>query len=345
MFLVGARVMLVGVSVCDIVLVTPKLSEPGGIVYLERGVTISLGGHPCNIGVNLAKLGYNPREVFVVSAIGDDFCGLFLEQELSKYNLQLRFTKLRGVGSTKNVIVVVGNEDRRFHVEMGASALLPPSHVLSVLEEVKPHLLHLAAGVISRVDEDLTTVLSRARSLGVVTFVDVGAAKPHGRDSWDFLLSALNYVDIFHCNTHELRSFLGTVEVLEGVKEILSRGVKVVLVTEGERGAYVAKDNYALHQEAFKVTPVDPTGAGDAFQAGFIYKLAELHGEKLNSKVLEDLDANTLAQLLLYAQAAGAACVTAPGTTTAVTRENVERLIQEQGNRVLKSTRMIKISL
>jgi len=335
--------LLVGVSVCDIVTIVPRISNPGDIVYLDKGISISLGGHPCNIAIDLAKLGYNPRNIFVVSAIGDDFCGNFIEKQLSEYNIQLMLYRVEDVGSNKNLILVVEGEDRRFHVEVGASSRLPLAHVIKALNEVKPKLLHIAPGVLGEIDENLGHILRIAQSMDTITFVDVGAAKPFGKKGWDFLTEALEYTDIFHCNVYELRKLFNLDNVIEGIKKILEKGVKIVLVTDGDKGAYVAKKNTVIHQQTFKVNAVDPTGAGDAFQAGFIYSISTLIRDKLSKETLEELDLETLAKLLLYAQAVGALCVTKPGTTTAISKNGVNDLLINQGEKILKNSIYIKL--
>ncbi|MEM0026463.1 MAG: carbohydrate kinase family protein [Ignisphaera sp.] len=335
--------MFVGVAVCDIILVVPQLSRPGDIVYLDRGITISLGGHPCNISIDLVKLGYSPSAIHVVSAVGEDFCGKFIEDTLASYSIQLKLFRFPNVGSNKNVIIVVNGEDRRFHVEVGASTHMSSDEVLKYVEEVKPSLLHVAPGLLGDVDDNLENILRFSSKMGILNFVDVGAAKPYGKKDWSFLVKALEYADIFHCNRYELRNVLGVEDVIEGIKKILGRGVKIAVITDGEKGAYIAKDNYIIYQKPFKVDVVDPTGAGDAFQAGFIYKLVDIAGNRLGRRFIDEIGYEKLIEILTYAQAVGAVCVTAPGTTTAVKKENVENLLKNQSKEVIESASRIHL--
>jgi sugar/nucleoside kinase (ribokinase family) len=82
---------------------------------------------------------------------------------------------------------------------------------------------------------------------------------------------------------------------------------------------------------AFEVKAIDETGAGDALCAGLIHSL-------LNLKSPSEASLIEFTHALLFGQAAGAACVTAPGATTAVTTKNVKQLIKEQGERILASS-------
>ncbi|MEM1721973.1 MAG: carbohydrate kinase family protein [Ignisphaera sp.] len=337
------KLMFIGASICDIILVTPYLSKPGDIVYLDKGITISIGGHPCNISIDLVKLGYKPSDIYIVSTIGEDFCGKFIEENLRKFSLNLKLFKISRVGSNKNVILVIDGEDRRFHAEVGASMYLPLEDIINYIVEVKPRLLHIAPGLLGDIDTNLSTVLSIAKDIGAITFIDVGVAKPYGEEDWSFLLEALKHVDILHSSRYELKNIFGTEDIYTNIRNILDKGVKMVIVTDGEKGAYIAKDGYVLYQKAFKVDAIDPTGAGDAFQAGFLYKLIDLIDDKLNVDYINSMGYDELVEILTYAQAVGAICVTESGATTAIARENVEKLLNEQKEFVIKTTTRIKL--
>jgi sugar/nucleoside kinase (ribokinase family) len=93
--------------------------------------------------------------------------------------------------------------------------------------------------------------------------------------------------------------------------------------------------------KAFRVRTLDPTGAGDAFCAGIIHKLTQKI-QTAGSRSL-DWEEDELAGILLEAQAAGAACVTGVGTTSAVKRKKVEELLAGQGARVRRSFKVSPI--
>ena len=57
----------------------------------------------------------------------------------------------------------------------------------------------------------------------------------------------------------------------DGAKEIISMGCKIVVVKMGERGCYLTDGKEEYEVEAFPSKAIDTTGAGDAFNAGFLY--------------------------------------------------------------------------
>jgi ribokinase len=74
-------------------------------------------------------------------------------------------------------------------------------------------------------------------------------------------------------NAGELELLTGIADYRRGAEAILEKGVKVVAVKLGSRGCYVTDGKQSHNVEAFKVSVVDTTGAGDAFCAGFLYGL------------------------------------------------------------------------
>jgi len=95
------------------------------------------------------------------------------------------------------------------------------------------------------------------------------------------------------------------------------------MVTMGSRGLIASNGEAKLKVPAFNVDTLDTTGAGDAFCAGVISAIME-------SETLLPTSQRELAEILLKGAAAGAACVTAAGATTAVTKEHTQKLIAEQ---------------
>ena len=91
---------------------------------------------------------------------------------------------------------------------------------------------------------------------------------------------------------------------------------------------------FTLQNSFAQTVLIDPTGAGDALCAGIIYGL--LGATRLHSRrEVSELTPDELIQILLLGEAAGAACVTKVGTTTAVNKENIEKVMKEQKTAIL----------
>lgn len=74
-------------------------------------------------------------------------------------------------------------------------------------------------------------------------------------------------------NAIELEQLTGEEDYRKGADFMIAMGVKIVAVKLGNKGCYVTDGNEKLSVEPFKVKTIDTTGAGDAFDAGFLYGL------------------------------------------------------------------------
>ena len=322
-----ARVLCSGSFMCDFIAPDlPRIGEPGDLVYAPKGIDLHPGGHAANVAISLAQLGR--RDTAVAGSIGNDVLGDFMEDELRKRGLEVYPERL-SQPTSKNIALVVKGEDRRFYAQLAANTMLTPDHVLRVLEETRPDILYQGTvGGLRLVDGELDTILGRARDMGCLTLVDV--IRPH-EEGWRRLHESLPLVDILHCNGYEGEALTGETDPTASARSLIQEGVRLCLITLGSEGLVAAWGDTGLKMPAFEVNEVDQTGAGDAFCAGLIDAL--LKGG-INRSDLRDASPGAMNSVLLRGAAAGAACVTAPGATTAVTRENVEALIKEQGEKV-----------
>lgn len=97
---------------------------------------------------------------------------------------------------------------------------------------------------------------------------------------------------------------------------LLHQGVRTIIAKAGKRGAYIITQHDFVHIPGYKVKAVDPTAAGDSFNAGFAYALA--HGKTVYDSVR-------------FANAVGALSTTALGAQSAMpSLSQVMNFIQEQ---------------
>jgi sugar/nucleoside kinase (ribokinase family) len=322
-----------GILVSDIIASgLPKVSDPGEVTFAPSGVQLCVGGHAANVSIDLIKLGLRKGEVSCVGAVGEDIFGDFMIREIKNSDVVPHIERSKQAGTSLNMILVVKGEDRRFHVAAGANSFLSAPRVLQILRKEKPLIFYVGAtGHLGRFDEQLSRVLKEAKKLGCNTFVD--PIQPHGH-GYDFLKNSFEWIDILHCNDVEAESITGKRDPQEALDAFTNNGVKLAIITVGENGLYAKLDNERVIMPAFDVQVVDPTGAGDAFCASLIHFLVKFSRGKRSIDV-RALARGDLTDLLLEGEAAGAACVTEVGTTKAVTRENVNRILREQKKTIM----------
>ena len=104
-------------------------------------------------------------------------------------------------------------------------------------------------------------------------------------------------------------------ELKNATMQLLERGIKNVIITLGEKGAYFANKNESFMVEAFdlKNKVVDTTGAGDAFNAGLAVALTE---------------GKNIKEAIQFANAVGGLSATKIGTAKSMPlREEIDNLL------------------
>lgn len=76
-------------------------------------------------------------------------------------------------------------------------------------------------------------------------------------------------------NVLELELITGESNIPKGASMLIDMGVQIVAVKLGAKGCYVTNGEEKSMIEPFKVSAIDTTGAGDAFNAGFLYGLIQ----------------------------------------------------------------------
>lgn len=83
----------------------------------------------------------------------------------------------------------------------------------------------------------------------------------------------LEVTDLFLPSEKEVEAVAGVKNVKEACQKSLDEGVNIVALKQGKRGSTVFTKEMILEVPGFKVVEVDPTGAGDCYDAGFIFGL------------------------------------------------------------------------
>ena len=107
------------------------------------------------------------------------------------------------------------------------------------------------------------------------------------------------------------------------MKKILDSNIKVLLVTDGSKGARLYANNRLYSCNGYKVKAIDTTGAGDSFFGAFI---AEIINRKITKQQLTDIN-NDYQQMLEFACRAGAYRTTKNGAIQIMgSKEEIERM-------------------
>lgn len=222
------------------------------------------GGSAANTIVGLARLGCKTG---FIGKVGDD-----REGELLCRGFDCECVDASGIihakGKSGSVLGFVDkNGARALYINSGVNDAI-------ALEEIKQdyasksQFIHLTSFVGEKSLQTQKELLA-ALPKGVKVSFDPGAV--YARKGFDSIEAIIEKTHVLLPNTFELEHLTGEGNYRRGADFMISRGVKIVAVKLGSEGCYVTDGHERLEIEAFKTQAVDTTGAGDAFNAGFLY--------------------------------------------------------------------------
>lgn len=269
-----------------------------GKEILADSLTITMGSSSAIFASNLSVLG---SKVTFIGKLGNDQFGDHIISSFKSKNVDVSNIVRTGMSNTGVTIVLNYDEERAMVTYPGAMSSLRVDDVSDEALKEADHLHVSSIFLQKNLKKDIAKLLKRAKDLGLTTSLDP-QWDPHEKWDIDFKI-LLQHVDIFLPNQAELKAIMKASTIYEAV-DGLKNFVKILVIKNGRNGAVLwTKEEEFIHQPAFvNEDVVDSIGAGDSFNAGFMFKF--LHGE-------------TLKDCLEFGALIGAISTTSPGGTSA----------------------------
>lgn len=254
-------------------LVTDVLVEHDGPIQAgsdtDAAIRVAGGGQAANTAAWLAHLG---QAVTLVAAVGDDRAGHDRVAELEAAGVRCA-VRVHPGAATGSVVVLTGSAERTMITDRGASVLLDPEHVASVLTAAPAggHL-HLSGYPLLHAGSRPAglAALAAAASHGLTVSVDAASAAPLRAAGAGAFLDWVRGTDLLLCNADEADVLAGPGTAAEQAGRLAAH-VRNVVVKQGAAGArWAGPDGVGWSVTAEAVPVKDPTGAGDAFAAGLL---------------------------------------------------------------------------
>jgi len=308
------KVSCVGILVADIFSsILPKLPRPGELISVDD-IPLSAGGCATNTAVSLSKLGIPTG---VIGKVGEDLFGDFVINYLNERGVDTsRVARSNKMDTSKTIVLLTATEDRRFIHNFGANAEFGIDDV--DFDYIAQSKVIYVGGYLDlpRLNQaGLIKLFKFAKERGIITILDVVVAHPHP-NLINQCKDAFLYTDFFLPNEDEAKLLTGKDDPQSQAEIFLTYNPQMkVVITMGEKGSLLRTKDKVILAPSYKVKIVDPSGGGDAFDAGFI------------SGILEGWD---LESTLKFASATGASAVRAMGCTAGVfTREEALNFIKD----------------
>jgi sugar/nucleoside kinase (ribokinase family) len=296
----ASKVGCAGILVVD-TFCGPMASLPaeGSLLVLED-MPIKAGGCAANVAIDLARQAIDAE---VIGCVGDDTEADLLLSTLETNRVCCsRVVRLTGHTTSKTVVLLIADQDRRYLHVVGANRAFTVDHIprewLATLKVFYLGGLFAMPGIEL---QKLAALLEFCQTRKIITVLDV--VIPQQMRGMTELNRLLPLIDVFVPNEDEARAFTGLSDPVDQLRALQSAGANTVLVTCGAKGVVAIRADRIWSCGTYKMSVIDPSGSGDAFTSGVIRGL------------LLEWD---IPQILRYASAVGASATRSAGTTDSV---------------------------
>lgn len=280
------KILGIGNALVDILVQLPndeplhKLELPKGSMQLIDQTTmkrisdatsllekhVATGGSASNTSVALARLGSN---VGFIGKVGHDDLGTFYSDDLTNNKVTPHLLKSDLPSGRCNVLISTDSE-RTMATYLGAAVTLSDEDLN--IETFKQYdILHIEGYLVQNYNL-ITRAGQLAKEAGLMVSIDL-ASYNIVAENINFLQNFVTkYVDIVFANEEEATAF--TQLPAEQAVHSIAQQASLAIIKVGAKGSYIKQGDTLLHIPAEKVKPIDTTGAGDVYAAGFLYGYA-----------------------------------------------------------------------
>ena len=266
-----SSISILGIYVADLAFFGKSIPIPGETLIGDNYV-IGPGGKGSNQAVAAAKAG---AKTFFISKIGNDQFGNMATTIYEEANVDYSQVIISSEHATGAAGILVDKKSGKnaINVVPGAAGALTNKDIDNASEVIINSDIFL-----TQLEAPKAVVfysLELAHNNNVTTILNPAPAAVISK-------SIFPLIDYFTPNETEASFYVGhqvenTLDAKKASDQFLNWGIKNIIITMGEKGAYFANKDEQFHAPIIKLEKpvVDTTGAGDAFNAGFAVALTE----------------------------------------------------------------------
>jgi sugar/nucleoside kinase (ribokinase family) len=291
------RILVVGELNVDLIVSGLAAFPTLGKEIVAESLGRVLGSSSAICAAGMARLG---AQVDFLGKVGTDENGEFVIDQLNQLRVGTTHVMQDEVVGTGVTISLTYPKDRALITYPGCIPHLRLEDINTSILRDYSHL-HVSSYYLQKgLLVGLPGLFAQAHRQALTVSLDTGC-DPERRWNSD-LLPLLNLVDIFLPNEEEACAIAHTDDAELALRKLAERA-RLVVVKRGASGAMALRDGQVIRSPSFKVNAMDTTGAGDSFDAGFIY-----------AYVVREMP---LEEALRFANACGAISTTGIGGTAA----------------------------
>ncbi len=228
---------------------------------------LSSGGSAANTIIAFSKFGGSSS---YLSLLGNDDYGKFYANEFKELGIDLKAQHLDNEKTGTCLVLITPDSERTMCTNLAATGKYSPEHLdMKMIENARWLYIEGYKFSAEASTEAVYKAVEYARKHNTkiaVTFSD-GFITSLFKEQ---LAKVVEHADLIFCNENEAMSFTGAENIDEAFAQ-LSASVPNIAVTLGSKGSRIIWEGKRYDIAPYSATPVDSTGAGDIYAAGFLY--------------------------------------------------------------------------
>ncbi len=261
------KVLVIGELNVDMILNRIDGFPKIGTEILASDLHLTLGSSSAIFASNLSAQDIN---VSFLGMIGTDQFGKLVLETLQQNKVNTENVIQSQTHKTGVTVVMNYDMDRAMVTYPGAMNYLSLEEVKSVDLKSYQHVHISSIFLQPLIKKDILPILELCKALGLTTSLD---PQWDPEEKWDLdLNSILPLIDVFLPNITEFLALTKSDSIEQGIKT-LNNNFNTIAIKQGEKGAALYKNDHTIIQKEAYLNEkvVDCIGAGDSFDAGFVY--------------------------------------------------------------------------
>lgn len=235
----------------------------------NKNVIYSCGGSCPNTMVTLCSLGVHTT---LAGSVGKDMIGAIYKKRLLESGVTDHLVEKEDATTGTSIILLTPDKERTMNTYLGANRLFDECDVDE--QAVKNASLFHFTGYMWDTDNQKRAVMKAleiCKENNIKVSFDVADPFAVSRYKNEFLTLIRDYVDIVFANREEGKFLTGLMGPKEAC-ELIGEHTEIAIVKNGKMGSYLSQNGVISKIPLYgSSTPVDTTGAGDTYAAGFLY--------------------------------------------------------------------------
>jgi sugar/nucleoside kinase (ribokinase family) len=231
---------------------------------LVENAALTIGSSSVIFACGAARLGL---KVIFVGIVGDDVFGHYMLNQMQARHIDTSQCIISKKETTGFSVILSEPQDRAILTHAGSMASLRYTDIDQAIFKQVRHLHVGSFFMLEHLQNNVAQLFACAKAAGLSTSIDTNWDP---KETWDSgLHEVFKYTDVFLPNEAELL-YISKQATLENALQSLGH-IPTLAVKLGAKGGLAHHDSKTLTAPPLSVKVIDTTGAGDTFDAGFLY--------------------------------------------------------------------------